>query len=496
MLKILEMKNLYKFSIALLPFAFACNPADKPQEKTNAEENNFSYFSPVSANDTTQTLIIPEGFKYDILFREKLDMVTRADGKTFPSKGKQDFTAYLPIEGSSEHGYLYVNHETHNLNDGLGDGGGGSVFEVKKENGTWKVVGNFKHIDFEPVGGTMRNCGGTKTPHGTILTAEEHQPPSNKSLEGEYRDTSDYNGMKRHENFGWMVEVDPTTAKVVAKQYALGRYDHEDAFCTPDGKTLYMTDDSAPAVLFKFEAETPHDYSKGQLYAFKEATDNETGEWVKLPMERDSLIQARLMAIKRGATLFVRHEWIEMVDGKLYITETGRDEFNWDEPIAYGGKPASYFESHRKEGNVFNDPFGRVVEIDLATMKAKPYVEGGPSSDGSKHFSSPDGLCQITLDGKTYLVISEDLTGISQGRVSKKAEAKDEKYNEVYWIEAGLENASVDNLQRFAVGPRGCETTGGEFTPDGKTFFLSIQSPDKNNAEPFKRSTVVAITGF
>lgn len=492
------MKNLIKISTLLLfTLTIACQSGKNEQTEAPDEmETEFSLFNPVDASDNTQTLIVPEGFKYDILFREKLDSVTKADGTMHPAKGKEDFTAYIPIDGSSEHGYLYVNHETHKLDDALGDGGGGSVFEVKKEGDVWKVVGDFKHIDFAPVGGTMRNCGGTKTPHGTILTAEEHEPASNKDLDGEYRDTSDFNGMKRHENFGWMVEVDPTTAQVKTKLYALGRYNHEDAFCTADGKTLYLTDDSEPAVLFKFEAEKAHDYSKGQLYAFKETTEAEQGAWIQLPMEKDSLIHAREMAIKRGATLFVRHEWIEMVDNKLYITETGRDEFNWDAPVAMGGKPASYFEIHRKEGNTFEDPYGRLLEIDLATLKAKPYVEGGASSDSSKHFSSPDGLCQITIGEKTYLIISEDLTGISKGRVLPAAEEKAEKYNEVYWVEAGLENAYVDDLQRFAVGPRGCETTGGEFTPDGKTFFLSVQSPSKENAEPFKRSTVVAITGF
>lgn len=487
------MKNLFKI-LAILPIALACN---SPKEH-EAEQpvSDFSIFNTVEQNFTTETVILPEGFKYDILFREKLDEVTKADGSKYPAKGKQDFTAYIPIDGSSDHGYLYVNHESHKRDDNLGDGGGGTVFEVKKEDDTWKVVGDFKHIDFESVGGTIRNCGGTRTPHGTILTAEEDEPASNLSLSESYRDTSDFEGLKRHQNFGWIVEVDPVSGKVLKKHYSLGRYQHEDAFCTPDGKVLYMTDDACPAVLFKFEAETLHDYSKGQLYAFKETTPEQLGGWIKLPMEKDSLVLAREMAMKRGATLFVRHEWIEMVNGKLYVTETGRDEFNWDEPIAMGAVPASYFESHRKEGNVFNDPFGRVIEVDPTTYKVRPYVEGGASADGKTHFSSPDGLSQVTMNGKTYLVISEDLTETTQGRVSAEAEARGEKYNEVYWVEAGLENASVENLKRFGVGPEGCETTGSEFTPDAKTMFLSIQSPTKDNAEPFRRSTVIAITGF
>lgn len=487
------MKNLLK-ALAILPVALACN--NPKQEVVENSEVAFDLFTPVEESYTTQTVLLPEGFTYQVLFRQKLDEVTKADGSKHPAKGKHDFTAYMPIDGSSEHGYLYVNHESHKIDDGLGDGGGGTVFEIKKEGSDWKVIGDFRHIDFAPVGGTIRNCGGTATPHGTILTAEEDEPASNKSLVESYRDTSDFNGLKRHLNFGWMVEVDPASGKVMNKLYSLGRYQHEDAYCTPDGKTLYMTDDACPAVLFKFEAETPHDYTKGQLYAFKETTPEQLGGWIKLPMERDSLLWARDMAMKRGATLFVRHEWIEMVNGKLYVTETGRDEFNWDEPIAMGGVPASYFENHRKEGNNYQDPYGRVLEIDPETHKVKSYVEGGYSSDKKTNFACPDGLSQVTVNGKTYLVISEDITSHEFGKVNDDAKQKGDTYNELYWIEAGLDSASVDGLKRFAVGPRGCETTGSAFTPDAKTMFLSIQSPDKSNPEPFNRSLVIAISGF
>jgi secreted PhoX family phosphatase len=103
-------------------------------------------FKPVTNTFDNQGLVLPEGAKYDLLFAERTDSVVTADGKKYPAKGKQDFLAYLPINGSSEHGYLYVNHESRLANDDLGDGGGMTWFEVKKENnrlGSKNVVQRF-----------------------------------------------------------------------------------------------------------------------------------------------------------------------------------------------------------------------------------------------------------------------------------------------------------------------------------------------------------------
>jgi secreted PhoX family phosphatase len=36
------------------------------------------------------------------------------------------------------------------------------------------------------------------------------------------------------------------------------------------------------------------------------------------------------------------------------------------------------------------------------------------------------------------------------------------------------------NLRRFLVGPKECEITGIDCTPDGKTIFVNIQHPGEN----------------
>jgi len=105
----------------------------------------------------------------------------------------------------------------------FGDGGGMTVFEVKRQNDEWGVVGPYRNVDFSTVGNTFNNCGGAQTPFGRVLTAEEFAPGSNTELYNggrRVRDTSDVTitidgqqkTLKRYQNMGWMVEVDPINA--------------------------------------------------------------------------------------------------------------------------------------------------------------------------------------------------------------------------------------------------------------------------------------------
>ena len=154
----------------LLPLCFTLASC-KQGGTANNTDTHFKLFNPVKADFSTETVNVPKGMTVDVLFSETIDSVVTATGK-YPSLGYADYVAYVPINNSSEHGYLYVNHETNVHNDNLGDGGGGSWIEVQKENGSWKVTADARAIDFSPIGGTLRNCGGAVTPNGTILTAE------------------------------------------------------------------------------------------------------------------------------------------------------------------------------------------------------------------------------------------------------------------------------------------------------------------------------------
>lgn len=479
-------------ALGLLPLLTGCaGNTDTPAADKDAPVKEGIWFTPVVNTYDNYELKVPEGARIDVLFAEQTDSVQWADGSLRPARGKADFLAYVPIEGSNTHGYLFVNHE-------LREDGGMSWFEVKQDTaGSWQAVGGFHDIPFADFGNTWHNCGGAVTPHGTILTAEEYPPASNADIlkhRGNAADTADFGELKAFEQLGWMVEVDITTKKVLRKLYSMGRYSHEDAHCMPDGKTVYLTDDYSPGVFFKFVANQPGDYTTGTLFAYQQSTDGLSGTWLPLPNDMPSLINIREVAIKQGATLFRSLEWVEGIGTKLYLTESGGDSSSYAKAVAMGGRLSKHLKESFDKGDLMIDnPYGQVLVFDTETDRVEVFITGGPMADGG-FFSNPDGLTSVTLNGKNYLVVCED-GGYTRGKVSAEAAAKQENYNELFLFDLDTPGLTRDNLVRFAVGPRGCELTGPIFTPDGKTMFVSVQNPSKENPSPYNRTTVVAISG-
>lgn len=471
---------------------------------------------PFMAKDTlyaTTDFSQTTGVQAKVLFSADLNYVVNLEtGDSAMAKGNHDFTGYMPINGSSEHGYIIVNHEiTNSRNDILGDGGGMTVFEVKKDaNGEWQVMGSFKNVDFTTVGGTNINCGGATTPFGTFLTAEEYPRENNPSLFSNgngIQDTLDYtipagNGnysgttLKKFENYGWMVEVDPLTSKALRKLYAMGRFSHEGGWCMADRKTVYLTDDFTPGILFKFVADKAGDYRSGQLYAYQQGANGIGGSWITLPMDMNSLLNIREVAIGLGATAFIRLEWVVEANNKLYITETGIDNTGSamkDALMAGGNIVKHQWDMNHNGDTTFTDYYGRVLELDLNSLTIRPYINGGNSSNGKFNFSNPDGLAVVRQNGKRYLVINEDLNGRTFNRMPAGL-----NYNicEVFYLDLALANPSVDDLKLFANGSRNAETTGGVFTPDGSTYFVNNQHPSSSNPAPWNKSATIAMTGF
>lgn len=471
---------------------YGCNSSQKSVRKKEL-------FKPIVADfDDHGKLILPKGFRYEVLFSEG-DSVLAGNGELVPAKGMHDCTIFIPIEGSNDHGHLYVSHEDIVKNEVLGHGGGATVMEVMREKEQWKIIGPKRNVDFSNVGGTLRNCGGKLTKSGMVLTAEEGYANSNVDLWSIFPDTSIFNGQDRYKNFGFIVEVDPVEGKAIRKLRSMGRYSHEDAYCLDDGKTVLLTEDESPAVLFKFVADQANDYGEGTLYAYKQTENGKSGDWIALPREENTIMNARAVALANGATLFNRHEWLTKVGDKVYITETGYDEMDWSWAIEAGGVPAYYFEEKYAgtTKGVFNDPYGRVLELDLKTNRIREYLAGGNGTeDEQTNFSSPDCITSVAINERDYIVINEDLIGLDKGRIKGKALKESYSINEIYFVDASIQNPTVDDLKRFLIGPKGCETTGGYFTPDGKTYFLSIQHPNSDNPAPFNKSCVIAITGF
>ncbi len=476
---------------------FGCS--EKPSPSADDVVNEGLLFTSVINNYDTKTLIVPNGAVVDVLYRSAYDSAIYANGALLPAKRGIDFLSYLPIEGSNEHGLLFMNHELRNDDPTLGNGGGMSWIEVKRENGNWKRVGNGNNIDFSSLGGTWHNCGGTVTPNGTILTAEEYPPATNMELYNEkfdYADTADINGLKRNENLGWMVEVDMSTRKPLRKVLGMGRFSHEDAFCMPDNRTVFLTDDAQPGVFFKFEAESAGDYSKGQLFAYRQSDDAERGSWLVLPMALDSLVYIRDIAIRKGATLFTSHEWIDEINGKIYISESG-GSVDYSEAVSKGGKMAQHLTKApiSNGNNTTHDPFGRILVFEPETGRLDVFLEGGKLPDGG-YLTAPDGLIAIHQFGKDYLIVCEDAS--VKMIVDEKIESwkQGKIYMETYLIPIDGPKADPTKVKRLTVGPEGCEQTGLAMTPDGSTLFLTVQHPASTNPEPYNETTIIAITGI
>ncbi len=450
-------------------------------------------FTPVKYTSENKTIVIPEEYEYSILFREHDYVYTSPTEKSLAKKN-HDYIAFIP-GAKKEEAQLYISHETNDSSTVLGDGGAGTIFSIKNTKGQWTRNGAYYNIDFKPVGGTYDNCGGLYIKEtNRILTAEEFPPENNETLykKGKgTRDTSDFNTLKRYENMGWMVEVDPSSKKAIRKLYALGRYSHESACIRKDGKTIYMTDDHAPSVLFKFIANTPFQFDQGTLYAYDQ--NRIIDPWIALPGELDSLVIIRDIAIRKGATVFMRMEWMTLVNDKIYITETGVDRFEWEQSGIREEQLAHHMKN-KNSGGILSYPYGSLLELDLQTNTVRICVAGGQGTkDPTKHFSNPDAITHQEFEGKTWLVICEDLIGKDKRRVlQQEGEAKDYT-NEIWWLDTSIPNPKVDDLQRFLIAVPGAECTGLCFSPDGETLFLNIQHPSSSNAYPFDKSTTIAI---
>lgn len=481
------------------------------------------------AADPSEVVIPASPLKYDVLFVGGVDEVTNKDGKKALAKEWQDFTGYVPINGRSDSGYVIVNHERVQTDAVNGDGGGMTVFTVYYNQNTqsWEVVtdanGKFRNVDFSEVGGTGANCGGIQTSWGKVFTAEEWGSAfgSNAILAAQgITDTSDFtiksfNGtavnqvVPKYMNYQYMVEVDVKACKAVRKNYNMGRYDHEGGWIASDRRTVYLTDDySVGAVLFKFVADKAEDFSKGQLYCYKQSADGMTGDWVAMNMDLNTVMNAREEAWKLGATTFMRLEWIEGInDDIVFITETGRGKSQSVKSALLKGATLAQHLVHLdaadgKLDSSYTDMYGRVLRLNTKSGKVEVAIEGGGNLNNdytptNNHLSSPDGLVSTVIDGRTYLAINEDMNP-SGMPANPKHWAN--VANEIYMLDVTGDHEGkqygINELTRFAVGPKGCETTGGRFTPDGGTYFVNMQHPATDNKPPFDHSVTIAITGY
>ncbi len=509
-----------------------------------------------------ETVVMPPSpLKYQVLFVGQSDKVqtTATNGNAAGealAKQWHDFIGFTPDSESDDLGWISVNHEMIASNDSIGDGGGMTVFKVRRDpnTDTLQVVeqtlsdgrnGMFFNVDFaNTVGETGMNCGGITSPvDGRIWTAEEWYRTSNISIsrpdsEGRpvgVRDTSNYTittdipgefagaTIEKFQNFNYMVEIDPREAKAIRKQYNWGRQPFEGGALMPDNQTVYLGADATPGLFTKFIADTPGDFTRGTTYVYKhDLNDSINGNWVEMDnMSLDEMLYFADSALMEGATMYNRLEWLTQYDGKVYMSETGRDnigdrfeegaamggvlDYHWLEPVRarhpnLEAKTDDQVIDFVRAG-FYNDYYGRVLVYDPATDEVETYLNGGPFYEESpevgaypdKHLTNPDGLNVMVVNGQPYMVINEDLNGTSNARVPAGI---GNRTCEAFLLDMNKANPTVNDLVRISIVPVGAEVTGAQPTPDGKTLLLNSQHPSTDNPFPYNNSLTYAITGW
>ncbi|HEX8459786.1 MAG TPA: alkaline phosphatase PhoX, partial [Segetibacter sp.] len=156
---------------------------------------HISNFTSVLPSAQPDSLRIPSTHTFQMILQSGDPYTNPVNGVT---KSTFDFTGYVPINGSSNNGYLSINHE-----EGSWPAAGVSMLSINFNPGSkiWNITNNVP-VDFDVVAGTGRNCSGTVTPWGTIITSEEILPTSDANNDG-------------FQDIGWNVEIDPATHAVM-----------------------------------------------------------------------------------------------------------------------------------------------------------------------------------------------------------------------------------------------------------------------------------------
>jgi len=202
-----------------------------------------------------------------------------------------------------------------------------SRLALNKTDGKWQAdLSASKMIDLASIEGGWVLCFGSTTPWGTEMLAEEYyfyntslwNHPQNHDEDEKPgfaggNDISFHMPKKMNEylgkfsnpyRYGHMIEMSDTDADQpeFVRQYAMGRFSHENGAFMADGRTAYLSDDDTPlytnekynsnsgGVLFKFVADRARDMSSGTLYAAKAiqnaGSDPQTTsfelEWIEL----------------------------------------------------------------------------------------------------------------------------------------------------------------------------------------------------------------------
>ncbi|MCZ4343508.1 DUF839 domain-containing protein [Sphingomonadaceae bacterium G21617-S1] len=275
----------------------------------------------------------------------------------------------------------------------------------------------------------------------------------------------------------------------------------------------------------------------GTLYVARFAADG-TGTWLPLVFgqngltasnptypfadQADVLVNARLAGDVLGATKMDRPEWtaINPVTGEMYLTLTNNNATLRPLNGTDAANPRHYNDTRSGTAQRGN-PNGHILRLKEAGDNSEAtsftwdiYLFGADSAeadpanvnisglDATNDFSSPDGLWFARPQNASGLVNPILWIQTDDGAFTDKTN------NQMLVAIPGrvgdggaktITNTGADGstrtqgtfvgkpatptlLKRFLVGPKGCELTGVDSTPDGRTLFVNIQHPGEDGS--------------
>jgi secreted PhoX family phosphatase len=370
--------------------------------------------------------------------------------------------------------------------------------------------------------GTFNNCAGGTTPWGTMLTAEENfqnyfSGDAGKGPEAAARKRYGISGKGRYADwgryfdrfnldkepnepnrFGWIVEIDPYDPNHTSvKRTALGRCAHECAThaVSHDGRVaIYSGDDARMEFVYKFVTEKPYDrknreanrdlLDRGTLYAARFEANGKM-RWLPLvhgqgPLtaangfnsQADVVIEARRAGTLLGATPMDRPEDVEPnpFTGNICVVMTFNER-----------RTAAQVDAANPRAE---NKWGHIIEIVPPRVNGKPdhaatecdwgffIVAGDPSKpeQRARYANAP------STNG--WLCAPDNVAFDPKGRIWISTDGQDDAggFNDSLYC-ASTSGAKRGATRCFFTAPEGSEVCGPEFTPDGKTLFISVQHP-------------------
>lgn len=386
-----------------------------------AQVPSIGTFLSIYPDDQKAQLQLPSTHGFQVLM---LAGDTLTSGGFMPPRA--DFTGYVSIANSSKNGYVTVNDESDPV-------GGMTVLDVTLNSGggkeLWKV-NQSQALNFTSVQNTKNNSSGGIMPWGNVISCEGDNLASDNNGDGYY-------------DFGWHIEVNPSTKTVLKKHYAMGRMKHENICIRNDQKTCYFgANDFLSGYLYKYVADTAGKLDNGKLYALKLTGSISTatmGTWVQVP---NTTITER-----NGTSGYAQSLSATNFDGIADV------ELSNEGNVVFASKGSGRIYKFTDNGNTVS--FGIFVEN-------MPYpIDYGISIQSTLWGYGNDNLA---FDGEGNLWVCQD---------------GGKKY---LWVVASNHTISNPKVKLFAIMPSGGTATGITFTPDYRFLFMSVQHPDNNIA--------------